>query len=82
MATMELSPAVMRRVNKIAKEYGRTVEEVMPFILKDGLDDTEEQLEFLRKSEDDEKAGRMVTVEEFEANCRKVLGNAKHKKAA
>lgn len=81
MATLELSPAIMRRINKIAKEAERTVEEMMPSIMKYGLDATEEHLAFLRQSEEDEKAGRMVTEEDFMLNCRRIL-DAKRKEAA
>ena len=81
MATLDLLPATMRRINRIAKESERTVEEVMPGILKYGLDATEEHLEFLRSSEADEKAGRLVDEEDFERDCRSIL-NAKRKEAA
>jgi predicted transcriptional regulator len=82
MATMELSPAVVRRVNKLAKEAGRTPEEMMPFVLKEGLDFCEEDVRLTKLADDECEAGKVYTFDEMDRRVRQAIAHAAKVKAA
>lgn len=80
----ELTPAMQRRLAKLATAAGRTPEEMLPYVMKDGFEYTEDFIRKVNEGIAQADAGDVVPHEEVMAQIQATIAAArdKHKKAA
>lgn len=80
----ELTPAMQRRLVKLAAAAGRTPEEMLPYVMKDGFDYMEDFIRKVNEAIEQADAGDVVPHEEVMAQIQATIAaaRAKHKKAA
>lgn len=70
MGDLELTPAQRRRIEKLAELAGRTPRSMLRFVLRDGLDATEEDVRETLEADDDIDRNGAVPHEEVMAEAR------------
>lgn len=81
----ELTPAMQRRLAKLAAAAGRTPAEMLPYVMKDGFEYNEDFIRKVNEAIADVDAGNVVSHEEVMAQIQATIAaarDAKHKKAA
>lgn len=80
----ELTPAMQRRLAKLAAAAGRTPEEMLPYVMKDGFEYNEDFVRKVNEAIEQADAGDVVPHEEVMAQIQATIAaaRAKHKKAA
>lgn len=80
----ELTPAMQRRLVKLAAAAGRTPEEMLPYVMKDGFDYMEDFIRKVNEAIEQADAGDVVPHKEVMAQIQATIAaaRAKHKKAA
>jgi predicted transcriptional regulator len=80
----ELTPAMQRRLAKLAAAAGRTPEEVLPFVMRDGFEYTEDSVRKIDEAIAQADAGKLIPHEEVMAQIKATIAAhaAKRKKAA
>ena len=82
MKTIELSDALSRRIENLAVEAGRTPKEILPYVIRDGLEYTENFIRKVKVGMADSEAGRVIEHETAMTEIRKLLQHADTQKAA
>lgn len=82
MPTMELDPVLARRIKKLAKEAGRTPEEILPFVLKEGLDYCEEDVRLTKLAMTEADAGQVCSREALDQQVQAAIAHVSKAKAA
>jgi predicted transcriptional regulator len=80
----ELTPAMQRRLAKLATAAGRTPEEMLPYVMKDGFEYNEEFVRKVNEAIEQADAGDVVPHEEVMREAQAIIDAhaAKRKKAA
>lgn len=81
----ELTPAMQRRLAKLATAAGRTPAEMLPYVMQDGFEYTEDFVRKVNEAIAQADAGDVVPHEEVMAQIQATIAaarDAKHKKAA
>jgi predicted transcriptional regulator len=80
----ELTPAMQRRLAKLATAAGRTPAEMLPYVMKDGFEYTEDFIRKVNEGIAQADAGEVIPHEEVMAQIQATIAAArdKHKKAA
>jgi predicted transcriptional regulator len=82
--TMEnvLTPAQVKRIEKLAADAGRTVKQIMPHVLKHGIPELERIIKAVKRGIADADAGRTVSHEDAMERIRATIARHADKKAA
>ncbi len=80
----ELTPAMQRRLAKLATAAGTTPEAMLPYVMKDGFEYNEDFVRKVNEGIESADAGRLVPHEEVVSRIQATLDThaAKRKKAA
>jgi len=80
----ELTPAMQRRLAKLATAAGRTPEEMLPYVMQDGFEYNEEFVRKVNEAIEQADAGDVVPHEEVMREAQAIIDAhaAKRKKAA
>ncbi|MCL5059936.1 MAG: hypothetical protein M1449_05160 [Candidatus Thermoplasmatota archaeon] len=81
----ELTPAMQRRLAKLATAAGRSPEEMLPYVMRDGFEYTEDFISKVNEAIAQADAGEVVSHEEVMAKIQATIDAAhaaKRKKAA
>lgn len=80
----ELSPAMEKRLAKLAKAAGRTPAEMLPYIMQDGFEYNEELVRKVIEAMKDDDAGNFIPHEVVMQEAQAIIDAhaAKRKKAA
>lgn len=73
MSEVNLKPADLRRLKKLAAAAGRTPAAMLPFVLRDGFEYCERTVAAANEGLADVQAGRTASAEEVSAAARKVI---------
>lgn len=80
--TLILSQADTRRLEKLARETGRSTRFMLRHVLRDGFAYTEHFVREVKKGLEDADAGKTVPASQVKAKARQIIENAKRKQAA
>lgn len=80
----ELTPAMQRRLAKLAAAAGRTPEEMLPYVMQDGFEYNEDFVRKVNEAIEQADAGDVVPHEEVMREAQAIIDAhaAKRKKAA
>ena len=80
----ELTPAMQRRLAKLAVAAGRTPAEILPYVMQDGFEYTEEFIRKVNEAIADADAGNLIPHEVVMREAQAIIDAhaAKRKKAA
>ncbi|MDK9723250.1 MAG: hypothetical protein OEL88_00060 [Sterolibacteriaceae bacterium MAG5] len=81
-ASMALPLRLSRRIEKLAREAGRTPDEMLKFVIRDGLEYCEYAVKAINEGLADLDAGRGVTADEMRAHFEKRRTARRARKAA
>ena len=81
-ATMALPTRLSRRIEKLAREAGRSPDEMLKFVIRDGLEYCEYAVKAVNEGLADLDAGRSVTNDEMRAHFEKRRTARRARKAA
>lgn len=81
-ATIALPTRLSRRIEKLAQEAGRTPDEMLKFVIRDGLEYCEYAVKAINEGLADLDAGRSVTAEGMRAHFEKRRTARRARKAA
>lgn len=82
MEEMKISAADAKRLKNLAEESGRTDEEVLSFVLRDGMDYCEEDLRISKQSLAEGDAGFVMPRSAVSKMAEMITVNVPSKKAA
>lgn len=75
-----LTPAQVKRIEKLAADAGRTVKQIMPHVLKHGLPELEQTVKKVKRGIADADAGRTVPHDQVMREIDAII--EKHEKKA
>lgn len=81
-APIALPTRLSRRIEKLAREAGRTPDEMLEFVIRDGLEYCEYAVKAVNEGLADLEAGRSVTASEMRAHFEKRQSTRRARKAA
>jgi len=81
-ASIELPTRLSRRIEKLAREAGRTPDEMLKFVIRDGLEYCEYAVKTANEGLADFDAGRSVTADEMWAHFERRRTARRARKAA
>ena len=82
VASIALPTRLSRRIEKLAREAGRTPDEMLKFVIRDGLEYCEYAVKIANEGLADLDAGRNVTADEMRAHFDKRRIARRGRKAA
>jgi len=81
-APIALPPRLSRRIEKLAREAGRTPDEMLKFVIRDGLEYCEYAVKGANEGLADLDAGRSATASELRTHFEKRRSARRARKAA
>jgi len=80
MKPMALTPTQQRRLSKLAREAGRTPEQTLRFVLRDGFDFCEWEVRESRAADDEIKRGGAIPNDQVQREARRVIDASRARK--
>ena len=81
MKPLALTPAQLRRLHKLAREAGRTPEQTLKFVLRDGFDFCEWEVREIAASEADVRRRGTIPNEQVQREAQLIIDAARAPKA-
>ena len=81
MKPLVLTPAQQRRLQKLALDAGRTPEQTLKFVLRDGFDFCEWEVREIAASEADVKRRGTIPNEQVQRDAQRIIDAARAPKA-
>ena len=81
MKALALTPAQQRRLEKLARDAGRTPEQTLRFVLRDGFDFCEWEVRTSRLADAEAKRFGTISNEEVQRRAQGIIDAARARKA-
>ena len=81
MKPLALTPAQQRRLHKLAQDAGRTPEQTLKFVLRDGFDFCEWEVREIAASEADVRRRGTIPDEQVQREAQRIIDAARSPKA-